>query len=126
MLLGAVDINVFAFSSVTLGDSGYLVAQMCWELPVHGLLSPCLTAIGQEHTPLYPHPCTRPIQGAPRLKEHGGRGGEPTGVFFAVLTSMDNLYPPQLPSLGAKTLVEMGRGESAVSRSPGCGWGVAT
>lgn len=26
----AVDINIFSFSSVTLGDSGYLIAQMCW------------------------------------------------------------------------------------------------
>lgn len=123
MLLGAVDINVFSFSSLTLGDSGYLMAQMCWGLPVSGFFSPCLTAIAQEHTSLYPHPCTRLIHGTQAERTWGGWGAT---VSFAALTSIDNLHPPQLPSLGAKTLAEMGRGESAVSRSSGWGWGVAT
>lgn len=28
----AVDVNIVSFSSVTLGDSGYLITQMCWGL----------------------------------------------------------------------------------------------
>lgn len=51
-------------------------------------------------------------------------GGGEAAVSFAVLTSMDNLHPPQLPSLGAKTLVE-GVGVSQLSLGggewqPGC------
>lgn len=42
MLLGAtaVDIDIFSFSSVILGDSGYLLAQMCWGLLSAGFSAP--------------------------------------------------------------------------------------
>lgn len=58
-----VDVNIFFFS-ISPGDSGDLITQTCWGLPVSWLLSPCLTAIGQGHTPFPPPPsCTHPAQG---------------------------------------------------------------
>lgn len=104
----AVDINIFSFSSVTLGDSGYLIAQMCWGFCQRASqpLPDCHWS--RAHT-FIPPPLHTAHPGGTQAERAWGEGKP---VFFAVQTSTDNLHQPQLPSLGAKTLVELGRGES--------------
>lgn len=87
----AVDVNIVSFSSVTLGDSGYLIIQMCWGLPVSRLLSPCLPLFWVIYLSTS-HPCIHCTQGAPR-KGH-------SSIFHA--TSTDPSTHLTFPALGLR------------------------